>query len=161
MLFIVTNHYITSLSTDKYKHVGHRYLLSGEQQFGILHFCELILNFTYDSQNRFIASLSIFTWLEDWLIPAFFICMLVSQSCPALCSPVYCSLPGFSVHVLLQARILECVAISLSRVSSRPGDQTQVSCIAGKFFTIWSTREAQPFSYLPIKTLRTFPVLRI
>ena len=57
MLFIVMNHYLTSLSTDKYKHVGHRYLLSGEQQFGVLHLCELILNFMYDSQNRFIASI--------------------------------------------------------------------------------------------------------
>ena len=51
------NHYLTSLSTDKYKQVGHRYLLNGEQQFGILYLCVSILNFTYESQNRFFASL--------------------------------------------------------------------------------------------------------
>ena len=52
----------------------------------------------------------------------------VSQSCPALCSPVDHGLPGFSVHGILQARILEGVAISFSRGSSRPRDWTQISC---------------------------------
>ena len=47
-----------------------------------------------------------------------------------------------SVHGILQTRILERVAISSSRGSSQPRDQTQVSCIAGRFFTIWATREA-------------------
>ena len=47
-----------------------------------------------------------------------------------------------SVHGILQARILEWVAISSSRGSSQPRDQTQVSCIAGRFFTIWANREA-------------------
>ena len=46
-----------------------------------------------------------------------------------------CSLPGSSVHRILQAWILEWVAISFSRGSSWPRDQTQVSCIAGGFFT--------------------------
>ena len=53
-----------------------------------------------------------------------------------------CSLPGFSVHGTLQARILEWVAISFFRGSSRPRDQTQVSCIAGRCFNLWATREA-------------------
>ena len=52
-----------------------------------------------------------------------------------------CSLPGSFVHGILQARILEWVAIPFSRGSSRPRDPTQVSCIAGRFFTIWATRE--------------------
>ena len=52
------------------------------------------------------------------------------------------SLPGSSVHGILQARILEWVAISFSRRSSQPKDWTQVSCIAGRFFTNWATREA-------------------
>ena len=43
---------------------------------------------------------------------------------------------------LLQARILEWVAIPSSRGSSQPRDQTQVSCTAGEFFTVWDTREA-------------------
>ena len=53
-----------------------------------------------------------------------------------------CGPPGSSVHGISQARIMEWVAISFSRVSSRPRDQTWVSCIAGKFFTLWATREA-------------------
>ena len=65
--------------------------------------------------------------------------MLVAQSCPTLCDPKSCSLPGFSVHGILQARILEWVAIAFSRGSSQPWDQTQVSCIAGRFFTVWAT----------------------
>ena len=67
----------------------------------------------------------------------------VSQSCPTLCDPVDCSPPGSSVHGILQARILEWVAISFSRGSFRPKDGTQVSCIAGRCFNLWATREAQ------------------
>ena len=51
-------------------------------------------------------------------------------------------LPGSSVHGILQARILEWVAVVFSRGSSQPRDQTQVSCIADGFFTSWATREA-------------------
>ena len=68
---------------------------------------------------------------------------LVAQSCPTLCDPMDCSPPGSSVHGILQARILEWVAISFSRGSSLPRDQTRVSCIAGRFFTNGATREAQ------------------
>ena len=53
-----------------------------------------------------------------------------------------CSSPGSSVHRIFQSRMLERVAISLSRGSSRPGDRTWVSCTAGRFFTDWATREA-------------------
>jgi len=66
---------------------------------------------------------------------------LVAQSCPTLCDPIDCNLPGSRVHGLLQTRILEWVAIPFFRGSSWPGDRTQVSCIAGRFFTIWATRE--------------------
>ena len=61
---------------------------------------------------------------------------LVAQSCPALGDPMDCSPPGSSVHGTLQARTLEWVAMSSSRASSRPRDQTQVSRIAGGFFTV-------------------------
>ena len=54
-----------------------------------------------------------------------------------------CSPPGSSIHGILQARILEWVAIPFSRISSQPGDQTQGSHIAGSFFTIWAIREVQ------------------
>ena len=60
----------------------------------------------------------------------------VAQSCPTLCDPVDCSPPGSSIHGILQARILEWVAISFSRGSFRPRDQTQVSCIAGRGFNL-------------------------
>ena len=62
--------------------------------------------------------------------------VLVAQVCPTLCDPVGCSPAGSSIHGILQARILQWVAISCSRGSSRPGDQTQVSSIAGRFFTM-------------------------
>ena len=67
----------------------------------------------------------------------------VAQCCPTLRNPMDCSPPGFSVHGIFQARILEWVAISFSRGSSWPWDQTQVSCIAGRRSTLWATREAQ------------------
>ena len=51
------------------------------------------------------------------------------------CDSMDCSLPGFSVHGIFQARILQWVAISFSRGSSQPRDGTQVSCMAGSFFT--------------------------
>ena len=60
----------------------------------------------------------------------------VAQSCPTLCDPVDCSLSGSFVHGILQARILEWIAIPFSRGSSQPRDQTQASHIAGGFFTI-------------------------
>ena len=63
---------------------------------------------------------------------------LVAKSCPTLVDPKDCSLPGSSVHGILQARILEWVAISSSRSSSQPRNPTQVSCIAGRFFTNWT-----------------------
>ena len=62
----------------------------------------------------------------------------VAQSCPTLCDPMDCSPPGSSVHGILQARVLKWVAVSFSRGSSQPRDQTQVSCIAGRFFTHWA-----------------------
>ena len=65
----------------------------------------------------------------------------VAQSCPTLCDPMDCSLPGSSVPGILQARILEWVAVSFSRESSQPRVQTQVSPIVGSFFTDWATRE--------------------
>ena len=52
----------------------------------------------------------------------------VAQSCPTLCNPMDCSLPGSSFHGIFKARVLEWVAISFSRASSRPRDWTQVSC---------------------------------
>ena len=66
---------------------------------------------------------------------------LVTQSCSTLCDPMDCRPPSFSVHGILQARILEWIAIPFFRGSSQPKDWTQISCIAGRLFTIWATRE--------------------
>ena len=68
--------------------------------------------------------------------------VLVAQSCLTLCNPMDCSLLGFSVHGILWVKILEWVAMPSSRGSSQPRDQTRVSGIADRFFTIWATREA-------------------
>ena len=68
---------------------------------------------------------------------------LVAQLYSTLCNSMDYSPPGSSVQGILQARILEWVAISYSRGSSWPRNQTPVSCIAGRFFTILATREAQ------------------
>ena len=67
-------------------------------------------------------------------------CVLSPQSCPNLCNPMDCSPPVSFAMRILQARILEWVAMPSSRGSSQPRDRTQVSCIASRFFTIWATR---------------------
>ena len=64
----------------------------------------------------------------------------VAQSCPTLCNPI-----DYPVHGILQARILEWVAFPFSMGSSQLRDRTQVSRIAGRFFTSWATREAQEY----------------
>ena len=56
--------------------------------------------------------------------------------------PMDCSLPGFSIHGIFHARVPEWVAVSFSRGSSQPRNRSWVSCIAGRFFTNWGTREA-------------------
>ena len=65
----------------------------------------------------------------------------VDQSCPTLCSPMDCSLPGSSVHGIFQAIVLEWIAISFSRGSSQPRAQTPVSHIVDRHFIVWATRE--------------------
>ena len=72
----------------------------------------------------------------------------VTQSCPTLCDPTDCSLPGSSICGIFQARIMEWVAISFSRGSSRPRDWTWVSSIADRCFTVWATREAHMYTYI-------------
>ena len=64
----------------------------------------------------------------------------VTQSCPTLCDPM-----DYTVHGILQARILEWVAFPFSRGSPQPRNRTQISRIVGRFFTSWATREAQEY----------------
>ena len=74
--------------------------------------------------------------IRVWLQWKWKVKLWVAQWCPTLCDPMDCNLPGSSVHGILQARVLEWVAISFSRTSSEPRDWIRVSCIAGRFFTL-------------------------
>ena len=64
--------------------------------------------------------------------------MLVTQLCPTLGDPIDCSLPSVFFHEILQARILEWVAVPFSRASSWPRERIGVCCIACRFFTNWA-----------------------
>ena len=79
-----------------------------------------------------LSSKNYFSHLGHFLCVYLYVCVqgvlrLVSQSCPTLCSPMHCSMPGSSVHATFQARISERVAISYSRASSRLRNPTCVS----------------------------------
>ena len=77
-----------------------------------------------------------------------YLCVWVTQYCLSLCHPMDCIPPGSSLHGIFQARIVEWVVIPISRRSSPSRDQTWVSCIAGRFFTVWAIREAPLGTYL-------------
>ena len=91
------------------------------------------------------------TWEAQRIVLEHFLCHDCegeSTSCSVVSyflRPHSCSPLGFSVHGILQARMLEWVAIPFSRGSSQPKDWTQVSHTAGGFFTIWVTGEAHVF----------------
>ena len=71
------------------------------------------------------------------------VCLCFSHSVVSdSCNPMDCNPPGSSVHGILQTRTLEWVATPFSRGSSWPSNGNWVSCIAGRFFTIWATRGA-------------------
>ena len=74
-----------------------------------------------------------------WSVRNMCLC-LVTQSCPALCNPMDHSPPGSSVHGILQASLLEWADIPFSKGSSQLRNWTQVSCIAGRFFTLGAIR---------------------
>ena len=81
---------------------------------------------------------------------------VVAQLCLTVCDPMdYCSPPDSSVHGILQTRILEWVAIPFSRGSSRPRNQTQVSCVAGRFFTSEPPGVVFPLVNYSLKKLQT------
>ena len=78
----------------------------------------------------------------------------VAQWCLTLCDPMDCSLSGVSIHGIFQARVLDWVAISFSRVSSWSRDLTQVSYIAGRCFYSLS-HQRRPFTYRDPFNLKT------
>ena len=115
-----------------------------------------IMDFVYCSLSPLLAVYKLAhssPWLQT--LNCNFLCCavlcLVTQSCLILCDPIDRSLPGSSVHGILQARILEWVAIPFSRGSSWPKDWTQV-CTAGRFFIIWVTGEAHCWVFANIFT---------
>ena len=97
------------------------------------------------------GSLPVAIWEATDLGTKWFICccmmmmiwmIFVPQSCPTLFDPMDWSPPYSSVHGIFQARILKRATFHFSRGYSQPRDQTLISYIAGRFFTIWATREA-------------------
>ena len=101
----------------------------------ILSFTIFYWMFTYKgpySQSYGLSSSHIWMWKWKCFQPGL-----------TLCNPMDFSLPGSSVHGILQERILEWVAILFSRISTWPRDLTWVSHIVGRFFTIWANREAR------------------
>ena len=91
-----------------------------------------------------VWGMSVYVNFEEEM-PFFTAQVKVTQSCPTLCDPM-----DYTVHGILQARILEWVAFPFPRGSSQPRDRTQVSRIAGRFFTRWATKEA--IQYCPNNT---------
>ena len=84
-------------------------------------------------------------------MPPSSLCVYVcAQSCLIPETPQTVAHQAPLVHGILQARILEWVAMPFSKGSSQPSDRTQVSCIAGRFLTIQATWEAQPYTLIPI-----------
>ena len=77
------------------------------------------------------------------------------------CNPMDFSPPGSSVHGILQARILEWVAISFSRGSSQTRNQTWVSCMAGKFFTVWAMSESSIFWHISLYNILKITFINI
>ena len=100
--------------------------------------------FTVQSQARSPGAIHLQTIWSLWDSPA---CAHLPTAQPylTLWDPMDCSLSGFSAYGILQVRLLQWVAILFSRRSSQPRGWTWVSCIAGKFFTIWAAREASRF----------------
>ena len=107
-----------------------------------------------------ISSSLAYSRISLWQSFPSLVCVLIAQLYPSLWDSMYCSLLGSSVHGIFQARILEWVAISLLRGSSWPRDWTRVSCFAGRFFTIWATREALmksvPLTIVPLSSTISF-----
>ena len=100
--------------------------------FWVLYFC------TWDMANILNKTISS-PFASVCALMCIYMCVLAAQSCLTLCNPTDCNLPGSCVRGILQARILGWVAIFFSRRSPWPKGWTQVSCVAGRFFTLWAT----------------------
>ena len=112
-----------------------------------------ILSGEWIEQDKALRSVAIINWVKESESE-------VIQPCPTICDPMDCSLLGSSIHGILQARILEQVAISSSGGSSRHRDWTQVFLTAGRLFTInWvSTCKAQQGIQTELQSFRKLEV---
>ena len=97
-------------------------------------------------------------WKDNYVMWHCCCCCVVTRSNPTLCDPIDYSLPGSSVHGIFQARILKWVAISFSRGSSHPRDQTCISCISRQILYHWATREA-PCNVIAVLIITTTAIL--
>ena len=97
-------------------------------------------NLTNTTLTRWSRSTPIISHVNSMCLWCCAVCC--AQLCPTLCNTMDCSPPGSSVHGIFQARILECIAISSSRGSSRPRDQTRISFIGRQILYRWATWEA-------------------
>ena len=125
-----TSQVVLCLSVDSLR----RHLISSHFSLGDIH-------------SKVSSQLSIGFWIHWWSLSRYIISLKVKvlvTRCPTLCDPMDRSPQGSSAHAIFQARTLEWVAIPISKGSSWSRDWTQVSCIAGRFFTIWVTREVFP-----------------
>ena len=124
------------------------------------HVHSLIFSCSYSSLLQCPLTSSSYPNHSQILHEAFYDCFIpqvkVAQSCPTLCDPL-----DYTAHGILQARILEWVAVPFSRGSSQPRNRTQVSCIAGRFFTSWATREVIPQICLNSPTSHSVKVFKL
>ena len=108
---------------------------SGSQSFGAEQKNAHLSSTQQREVHRRAIQCLLFLW-KNRGTPSLKVKVLVTQSYQTLYNPMDCSPPGSSVHEILQARILKWVAIPFSRGSSQPRDQTRVSSITDRFFTV-------------------------
>ena len=111
---------------------------------GLLHCKKILYHLSHQGSPTYIFSFSILCTSLISHVESSIKCMLVLNRSVVSnhCDPIDCSLPSSSVHGILQARILEWIAMPAYKGSSQLKDWTQVSGIAGRFFTLWAIREA-------------------
>ena len=126
---------------------------------GFLFFHILASTYFYQDASLLKFLILIIPSFKMFIILYMCVC-LVAQSCPILCEFMYCSQPGSSVHGILQARILEWVAIPFSKGSSPPRDQMRISCIADGFFIVRS-HEGSPSCWSSVFCLFLFKKIGI
>ena len=119
----------------------------------------VLISYLYVDGFLSFLHIYLYWWVFPFIIFLFCLC-LVTSLCLTLCNPMDCSVLGSSSHGILQARILERVAIPFSRGSPHPRDHPQASRIAGRFSVVWAMKEDFSFenSYnIDVGSLDVFP----